>query len=296
MPGDLDDACIPATGTYTVTLSSGSTTGVNSLTLGGASVTQKLVIGSGMTFYGAIAINPTGVLTLGDGGNGDTRLTCIGTCVSSLNNAGLLKTVAGGGGNRNIDDDITNGAGATIDYGAGQSAQTGGFCGNTNRGLTNNGTVLIEPSSQLLVNCGSFVNQAGTLANQGSVWISASRFVQRGGSVSGNALVLSNGGVLDDDTSAAGGLFTFTGGPNPRAAHSIWEVRSRSRPSAHRRVSLSAAAGGLRHPGVLFCEEIATIDRDFLSRGPLGPPLSSQVLNAVVRAVRRALGDLILEL
>ena len=61
------------------------------------------------------------------------------------------------------------------------------------------------------------------------------------------------------------------------------------------RVSLPANAGGLRPPGLLFCEEITTIDRDFLSRGPLGPPLSSQVINAAVRAVRRALGDLIVE-
>ena len=62
------------------------------------------------------------------------------------------------------------------------------------------------------------------------------------------------------------------------------------------RVPLPAGAGGLRRPGVLFCEEITTIDRDFLSRGPLGPQLSSQVLNAVVRAVRRALGDAILQM
>jgi len=61
------------------------------------------------------------------------------------------------------------------------------------------------------------------------------------------------------------------------------------------RVSLPAGAGGLRRRGLLFCEEITTIDRDFLDRGPLGPQLSGQLLDMVVRAVRRALGDVIFE-
>lgn len=61
------------------------------------------------------------------------------------------------------------------------------------------------------------------------------------------------------------------------------------------RVPLPGGAGGLRSPGVLFCEEITTVDRDFLSRGPLGPRLSGRVLDAVVRAVRRAIGDVIPE-
>jgi len=60
------------------------------------------------------------------------------------------------------------------------------------------------------------------------------------------------------------------------------------------RVPLPAGTGGLRRPGLLFCEEITMIDRDFLSRGPLGPRLSGPILEAVVRAVRRALGDVIL--
>jgi len=61
------------------------------------------------------------------------------------------------------------------------------------------------------------------------------------------------------------------------------------------RVPVPARAGGLRTPGVLFCEEITTIDRDFLYRGPLGPRLSKLVLEAVLRAVRRAVGDVVPE-
>jgi mRNA-degrading endonuclease toxin of MazEF toxin-antitoxin module len=61
------------------------------------------------------------------------------------------------------------------------------------------------------------------------------------------------------------------------------------------RVPLPSRAGGLRRPGVLFCEEICTIDRDFLDRGPLGRRLTPRALQAVVRAVRRALGDVVPE-
>src|ERR1700693_1429677 len=57
------------------------------------------------------------------------------------------------------------------------------------------------------------------------------------------------------------------------------------------RVALAKAAGGGRRSGVLFCEEVTNIDREFLARGPLGPRVSGPVLDAVVRAVRRALGD-----
>jgi len=61
------------------------------------------------------------------------------------------------------------------------------------------------------------------------------------------------------------------------------------------RVPLAAGAGGLRRAGVVFCEEITTIDRDFLQRGALGPRLPGRLLDAVIRAVRRALGDALRE-
>jgi mRNA-degrading endonuclease toxin of MazEF toxin-antitoxin module len=58
------------------------------------------------------------------------------------------------------------------------------------------------------------------------------------------------------------------------------------------RLPIPAARTGLRHESVLFCEEPATIDTDFLAddgpRGRVGPEL----LARVVVAVRRALGDL----
>jgi len=60
------------------------------------------------------------------------------------------------------------------------------------------------------------------------------------------------------------------------------------------RVALRAGAGGLRQDSVVFCEEITTIDRDFLARGPVGV-LAPNLVEAVVRGVRRAIGAVVPE-
>lgn len=60
------------------------------------------------------------------------------------------------------------------------------------------------------------------------------------------------------------------------------------------RVQLAAGAEGLDHDSVLFCEELTTIDRDFLASGPLGARVGAPALRAVVHAVRRAIGDVVL--
>ena len=56
------------------------------------------------------------------------------------------------------------------------------------------------------------------------------------------------------------------------------------------RVSVPAGLGGMPRDSVLFCEEVTTIDRDFLREGPLGPPLSDPLLQRVVEALLRAVG------
>ncbi len=61
------------------------------------------------------------------------------------------------------------------------------------------------------------------------------------------------------------------------------------------RVTLPAGTGGIPTAGVLFCEEITTIDRDFLRRGPLGPPVEEPILGQVCRAIRRAVGEVVPE-
>jgi mRNA-degrading endonuclease toxin of MazEF toxin-antitoxin module len=59
------------------------------------------------------------------------------------------------------------------------------------------------------------------------------------------------------------------------------------------RVLLSAGEGGIHQDSILFCEEVTTIDHDFLRTGPFGPPVADAILEQVLRAVRRALGDVL---
>lgn len=61
------------------------------------------------------------------------------------------------------------------------------------------------------------------------------------------------------------------------------------------RVSIPAGSGGLRNDSVMFCEELTTIDRDFLNRGPLGTRLTGELMEKIVRAIRRAVGEIVPE-
>lgn len=61
------------------------------------------------------------------------------------------------------------------------------------------------------------------------------------------------------------------------------------------RVRITAGTGGIRHDSVLFCEEITTIADTLLARGPLGAAVPASLLDHVLRAVRRALGEVLPE-
>ena len=56
------------------------------------------------------------------------------------------------------------------------------------------------------------------------------------------------------------------------------------------RVPIAAGMGGLTRNSMLFCEELATIDRDFLHDGPLGPSVPADLLEQVVAAITIAVG------
>ena len=62
------------------------------------------------------------------------------------------------------------------------------------------------------------------------------------------------------------------------------------------RVPIAAGTGNVPSDSIVFCEEITTIDRDFLARGPLGPPLDTHRMDEIVRAIRRAIGEVVPEL
>jgi mRNA-degrading endonuclease toxin of MazEF toxin-antitoxin module len=61
------------------------------------------------------------------------------------------------------------------------------------------------------------------------------------------------------------------------------------------RVELAAGTGNLPADSVLFCEEITTIDHDFLANGPLGEAIAAHMMERVVRAIRRAIGETVSE-
>ena len=152
----------------------------------------------------ALAVNLTnaGTITLGDNNGGFSVLNGPG----ALTNSGQLNTIAGGGGLRYLRTNISNATVGSIDIGTGTIQDQGGTV------TTNNGTVMVETGGSLSLSNGfSFANNGGTVTNNGTFSMSAGgTFTQRGGTGSGQAVLL-NGSTLDDDLGAGGGLFSFTG-------------------------------------------------------------------------------------
>ncbi|HZS89954.1 MAG TPA: type II toxin-antitoxin system PemK/MazF family toxin [Chloroflexota bacterium] len=64
-----------------------------------------------------------------------------------------------------------------------------------------------------------------------------------------------------------------------------------SAPQGPTRVALRAGQGGVLHDSVLMCDQLITVLRDDLVRGPLGQPVPVSILKAVVLAIRIAVGD-----
>jgi hypothetical protein len=207
VPSSSDDACITATGTYTVTDS--ATYSVNSLTLGGSNGTQTLVLGSGDTL-GLLTdstINTNGVLTLGDAGNGNSTLA--GGNTVTLTNHGNLDTVLGGGGLRLVHLNVDNASDGTADVATNATA----LVDSPGTTITNDGALTVDSGGTLSLISGgnSFHNDGGTVTNNGSVLDRNGTFYQRGGTETGNAVALAPA-TLDDDTTARAASFTFTAG------------------------------------------------------------------------------------
>jgi mRNA interferase MazF len=58
-------------------------------------------------------------------------------------------------------------------------------------------------------------------------------------------------------------------------------------------VLIPAGAAGQHRDSMAKCEQITTLDKRFLVRGPFGGRVSDPLLAQVVRAVRRAIGEVI---
>lgn len=59
-------------------------------------------------------------------------------------------------------------------------------------------------------------------------------------------------------------------------------------------VELPAAEGGLKEPSVAKCEQVTTLDKSFLLRGPFAGTISSSLMQEIERAIQRAIGVVIL--
>ena len=167
---------------------------------------QVVTIAANNTFTNlAKNLTNAGTITLGDGGGGYSVLR--GAFL--LTNSGQLNTIAGGGGIRYLRLNITNSAGGTIDIAAPNTRQD-----SLTLGLPRSPTMArsrSRPASSLALSGGSsFANNGGAVTNNGVFSVSNGTFTQRGGSESGNAVLLS-GSTLDDDLAAGAGLFSFTG-------------------------------------------------------------------------------------
>ena len=207
VPSSSDDACITAAGTYTVTDS--ATYSVHSLTLGGSSGTQTLVLGSGdaLGLLADSTINTNGVLTLGDAGSGNSTLA--GGNSVTLTNHGNLDAVLGGGGIRLVHLNADNASDGTVGVGTNATALVDS-AGTT---ITNDGAFTVDSGGtfSLISGGNSFHNDGGTVTSNGTVFEQNGTFYQRGGAETGNAVKLAPA-TLDDDTTAGAGSFTFTAG------------------------------------------------------------------------------------
>ena len=56
-------------------------------------------------------------------------------------------------------------------------------------------------------------------------------------------------------------------------------------------VMISAQVSGLRQNSMAKCEQVTTLDKRFLGTTPIGRRLPDSLLNDVVRAIRRAIGE-----
>ncbi len=241
VPGNTDEVCITAAGTYTVTLepyagelghpANGDT--VKSLTLGGSSGHQTLDIegqssisGSNeqlnavsLTMSGGMAkINPTGTLTLdatasnrhGKTSGEDTpggEATFAGTLV---NEGHIESQVEDGAFHNNLESGVTNEADGSIQVSSG--ALHVGYPNTYPVSGSNDGVLTVDPEASLQLSSGdpSGVNayeNDGSVVNSGSITVSGGEatWTQSGGSVSGNEVVLENGATLVD--SAGSGAF-----------------------------------------------------------------------------------------
>ena len=59
-------------------------------------------------------------------------------------------------------------------------------------------------------------------------------------------------------------------------------------------VELPAGEGGLKETSVAKCEQVTTLDKSFLVRGPFSGTISPALMREIEKAIQRAIGILVL--
>jgi IPT/TIG domain len=180
-PGAGEEACITASGTYTVTMSeAGSNVSLKSLTVGGESGTQTLLVGgscltsTALSATEGVTVNARGAITLTDTELCAAAVTLGGAVV----NAGTITAERGLGGARTLQGDLTNTATVAIDtsatvegnltnekllsLAAGATLQVGGGYAQSKRGKLE--TAIESASSFGALSVGGAAALAGKLA------------------------------------------------------------------------------------------------------------------------------------
>jgi len=189
-PKESEEACITAAGTYTVTMAQNSEgVTVKSLTIGGASGTQTLVVASTcnanakLTTTSGLAIEAHGALTMTKSGGCNNNVRLVGT----LTNAGTLTSEgAEGTGRRFLEGSVTNKGTLQVS----SSTELAGK-GAT---LTNEGTLNVATGVALFgANETAVVNASGSINGTGSGVVAmepGSSFTQGGGTTTGSKPVV----------------------------------------------------------------------------------------------------------
>ncbi len=205
VPSSTQNACITASGTYTVTLNGGQSVGALTLGDGGSSGTQTLdvqgISGSSATLSigGASTVESDGDLQL-DSTNASQSSAFSGPGTLTVDTGGDLQTLQDQGDNRYLRAPIVNDG--TVEIGALDTIA------DQSNAIVNAGTWTIDASAGLMVSNGSFDNQ-GSVVNNGSFGANGIKFTQEGTGDTGNAPVLDGNATLAD--SSGGGLFSLEG-------------------------------------------------------------------------------------
>ncbi len=195
-PTSEEEACITASGTYTVTMTqTAGTVSVDALTVGGTSGTQTLAVGSSCSVNAVLATTAG----IANGAHGAIKLTngeACGTNVTltgPVTNAGLIASEPANGGTRTLQGSVTNTGTLAIDV---STAYNGSAMTLTNEGALD----LAEATTLTVSNTSSVVNGTGgsiVATGSGDVLMdSGTSFTEGAGTTTGTKPVIVDDGAL----------------------------------------------------------------------------------------------------